>query len=168
MRPVGPAARPLQLRLSGATEILILRRFDAARELVFEAFTDAGLIRRWMLGPGGWTMPVCEVDLRPGGTYRHVWRKEGESDLAVTGTYVEVEPPRRTVARERFSEDWTQGETTVTTEFEAQPDGGTLLRMTIEFASPEARDAAARTGMAQGMEAGYARLDELLAEREGS
>ncbi len=164
MRPVDRLPRPLQLELVGATEILILRRFAAARELVFEAFTDAELLTRWMLGPGGWTMPVCEVDLRPGGGYRHVWRKEGERDLAVSGTYVEVEPPRRIVARERFNDDWTQGETIVTTEFEAEPDGGTLVRLTIEFASPEARDAAARTGMAEGMEAGYARLDEMLAE----
>ncbi len=154
--------RPLKIDLQGPREIVIRRRFAAARELVFEAFTDPVLIARWMLGPGDWTMPVCEVDLRTGGAYRHLWRKAGASDLEVLGSYEEVEPPTRLVARERFDDDWTQGETKVTTEFETEPDGGTLVRMTIVFASAEARDAAARTGVADGMEAGYARLDELL------
>ncbi|MBX3143271.1 MAG: SRPBCC domain-containing protein [Trueperaceae bacterium] len=163
MRSAG--GRPLELSLVGDKEILILRRFAAARELVFEAFTSAEMIARWMLGPGGWTMPICEVDLRPGGAYRHVWRKDGERDLAVSGTYVEVEAPRRIVARERFSDDWTQGDTLITTEFESEQDGGTLVRMTIEYSSAEARDAASRTGMADGMEAGYVNLDVLFAGR---
>lgn len=164
MTTFGATARPLELSTPSATEVLILRRFDAPRHLVFEAFTSAELIPLWMLGPEGWSMPVCEVDLRPGGGYRHVWRKDGEPDLALTGTFVDVQPPERTVARERFDDDWTQGETLVTTEFEAQEDGGTLVRLTVEYASPEARDAAARSGMAVGMEAGYARLDQLLAQ----
>ncbi len=166
MTHAGAASRPLTLEPSGETDVVILRRFDAPRELVFEAFTSAELVPQWMLGPEGWTMPVCEIDLRPGGGYRHVWRKEGEPDLALSGTFVEVQPPERTVARERFNDDWTQGETLITTEFEAQEDGGTLMRMTVAFASREAREAATRTGMAVGMEAGYSRLDDLLSERE--
>ena len=168
MTLAGTGPRPLTLAPSGDTDVVIMRRFDAPRELVFEAFTSAELVPQWMLGPEGWTMPVCEVDLRPGGGYRHVWRKEGEPDLALTGTFVEVQPPERMVSRERFNDDWTQGETLITTEFEALEDGGTLMRMTVSFSSSEARDAATRTGMAVGMEAGYTRLDDLFARREGA
>lgn len=162
------APRPLTLEPSGETDVVILRRFDAPRDLVFEAFTDEELIPKWMLGPEGWTMPLCEVDLRPGGGYQHVWRKEGEPDLVLNATFDEVHPPERLVSRERFGDDWTQGETVVTTEFEAQEDGGTLIRMTVRFSSRDARDAATRTGMATGMEAGYERLDGVLATREDS
>ncbi len=158
-----PLPRPLELSLEGERSVLIVRRFAAPRELVFEAFTDAEMIPRWMVGPGGWTMPECEVDLRPGGGYRHLWRKAGEPDMELKGAFDEVQPPERLVARERFGDDWTQGETQVTTEFTAEEDGGTLVRITVEFQSREARDAATRTGMAEGMEAGYARLDRLLA-----
>lgn len=165
MSALPPVPRRLELSTEGDKSVVIVRRFDAPRELVFEAFTDSALIPRWMLGPEGWTMPECEVDLRPGGGYRHVWRKHGVPDMELQGAFDEVQPPERLVARERFGDDWTQGETQVTTEFAAEEDGGTLVRITVEFASREARGAATRTGMAEGMEAGYARLDRLLAER---
>ncbi len=157
----------LDLTTPTETTVRIVRSLAAPRELVFEAYTTPELLRRWLLGPEGWTMPVCEVDLRPGGGYRYVWRKEGEAELALTGAYDEVEPPERLVARETYDDDWTGGTTTVVTEFEAQEDGGTLVRTTVEFASAEAREAAVRTGMADGMEAGFRRLERVLDERPG-
>lgn len=177
-RPASPAPDKHRLEASMAsdTTVLLLRRFRAPPALVFEAFTEPALIRRWMLGPDGWEMPVCTVDLRPGGEYHHTWRKEGEPDLVLVGTFVEVEPPRRTVAREEFKMPWSPGSTLVTTEFEpdasdgatgvgADAADGTLVRMTIEFPNLEARDAALATGMTKGMETGYQRLDEILADR---
>ncbi len=161
----GPST--LELTTPTPTQVRVVRALAAPRELVFEAYTTPDLIKRWLLGPEGWTMPVCEVDLRPGGGYRYVWRKEGEGELALTGRFEEVEPPERIVSRESYAEDWTGGETLIVTEFEAQEDGGTLVRMTIEYSSPEAREAAVRTGMVEGMEVGFRRLEEALAGRAG-
>jgi len=141
--------------------VSIRRSFAAPRDLVFRAFTDAELIKQWMLGPGDWTMPLCEVDLRAGGGYRFVWSKDGLPDMGLTGRFLEVEPPERTVATELFDEDWTGGPTTVTTSFVAVGTG-TVVTTLVEYASRQARDAAFRTGMADGMEAGYQRLDRLL------
>lgn len=158
-------SRSLELSMLSDTAVHLLRRFDAPVELVFEAFTEPELLRRWQFGPDGWSMPLCTVDLRPGGEYHHTWSKEGEPDLVLVGTFVEVEPPRRLVAREEFKMPWSPGATLVTTAFEREA-GGTLVRMTIEFPSIEARDAALDTGMTGGMEIGYQRLDAILAERE--
>jgi len=157
----------LELTTPTPTQVLITRALAVPRELVFEAYTTPDLIRRWLLGPEGWTMPECDVDLRPGGGYRYVWRKAGVPDMVLTGRFEAVEPPERLVAREAFDDDWTGGETLVVTEFAAQEDGGTLVRTTVEYASPAAREAALRTGMTDGMEAGYRRLEALLAGRAG-
>jgi uncharacterized protein YndB with AHSA1/START domain len=151
------------LHIDQPTDLTVsLRRwFAAPRDLVFRAFTEAELMQQWMLGPGGWTMPVCEIDLRAGGGYRIVWRKDGVPDMGLTGRFLAVEPPERTVATELFDDDWTGGTTTVTTSFEAV-GRETVVTTLVEYVSREARDAAFRTGMADGMEAGYRRLDQLL------
>ena len=143
-------------------EIAIARDFDAPRQLVFDAFTKPELVRRWLLGPPGWTMPVCEIDLRVGGTYRYVWRKEGAKDMGMGGTFREVVSPERIVATEKFDDAWYPGEALVTTLFVEQ---GKVTRTTITvlYESKEARDVASRSGMEQGMAAGYNRLEELLA-----
>lgn len=72
-----------QMTMSSDREIEIARDFHAPRQLVFDAFTKPELVRRWLLGPDGWTMPVCEIDLRVGGSYRYVWRKEGVKDMGM-------------------------------------------------------------------------------------
>lgn len=154
----------LQINQPSELEIEIVREFAAPRELVFQAFTEPGLIKQWMLGPEGWTMPHCEVDLRVGGGYRHVWRKAGVPDMGLTGTFTEVTPPERLVATEVFDDDWTGGPTTVTTSFDDRA-GTTVVSTLVRYSSRAARDAAFRTGMADGMEAGYQRLDALLAEQ---
>ena len=100
-------------------EIEIERDFNAPRQLVFDAFTKPELVRRWLLGPDGWTMPVCEIDLRVGGAYRYVWRKESiGKDMGMGGVFREVVRPERLVATEKFDDAWYPGEAVDTTLFE--------------------------------------------------
>src|SRR5450631_926030 len=86
-------------------EIQVTRDFDARRELVFDAFTKPELVRRWLLGPPGWTMPFCEIDLRVGGAYRYVWRSEIDgSQMAVGGVFRDIILRERLVATEKFDD----------------------------------------------------------------
>ena len=98
-------------------EIQITRDFEAPRQLLFDAFTKPELVRRWLLGPPGWSMPVCEIDLRAGGAYRYVWRKSGVPDMGMGGVFQAVTPPERLVATERFDESWYPGDALNTTVF---------------------------------------------------
>ncbi len=143
-------------------EILMTRLFDAPRGLVFDAFTKPKLIKRWLTGPDGWSMPVCEVDLKVGGRLRYVWRHQDGTGMGLSGTFSEIKRPDRIVHTELFDEDWTGGEALVTTDFIEQ-GGQTLLRQTIVYASRAARDAVIRSPMESGMAKSYDRLDELLA-----
>jgi uncharacterized protein YndB with AHSA1/START domain len=143
-------------------EIQVSRDFDAPRSLVFDAFTKPELVRRWLLGPPGWTMPVCEIDLRAGGSYRYVWRSEKDgSEMGMRGVFREVTPAERLVATERFDDAWYPGEALDTTVFEERR-GITRTTITIVYESQEARDTARRSGMEYGMAAGYDRLETLL------
>jgi len=146
----------------GDREIQVSRDFDAPRSLVFDAFTKPELVRRWLLGPPGWTMPVCEIDLRVGGSYRYVWRSEEDgSQMGIRGVFREIAPVERLVATERFDDAWYPGEALDTTVFEERR-GITRTTITILYESQEARDAARRSGMEYGMAAGYDRLETLL------
>ena len=144
-------------------EVVITRELDAPRGMVFDAHTKPDLVQRWLLGPPGWTMPVCEIDLRVGGKYRYVWQNADGRTMGVGGTFTEIARPSRIVITQLFDEDWTGGETIVITEF-VEKNGKTRLTTTIRYVSREVRDAALKTGMAKGMEAGYERLDDLLKE----
>lgn len=144
-------------------EVVITRLFDAPRGMVFDAHTKPDLVQRWLLGPPGWTMPVCEIDLRVGGQYRYVWENAGGQRMGVSGTFKEIVRPSRIVITQLFDEDWTGGETIVITEL-AEQGGKTTLTTTVRYASREARDGALKTGMTTGMEAGYERLENLLKE----
>lgn len=144
------------------TSLVFTRRFKAPPALVFEALTTPALLRRWMTGPDGWAMSVCDVDLRVGGRFRYVLSKAGTPDMGLGGTFVEVDRPHRIVHRELFDQDWTGGETLVTTELRADA-GGTVMTLTVEYSSREARDGALAVGMTTGMEMSYANLDEVLA-----
>lgn len=148
---------------SGDKDLIVTRTFDAPRELVFKAFAEPALVQRWMLGPPGWTMPVCEIDLRPGGRFRYVWRNTAGVDMGMGGTYLEVQAPERTVHEEIFDEDWTGGRTRITTVL-TEAGGVTTMTMTIEYASSEGRAQALATPMLDGMESGYSGLDALLQE----
>jgi uncharacterized protein YndB with AHSA1/START domain len=153
----------LTVAQSGDRDLIVTRTFDAPRDLVFKALAEPALVQRWMLGPPGWTMPVCEIDLRPGGKFRYVWRKESGVEMGMGGAYLEVEAPARTVHEEIFDEDWTGGRTVVTTLL-TERDGVTTMTMTIAYASPEGRAQAIATPMLDGMEASYSGLDALLRE----
>jgi uncharacterized protein YndB with AHSA1/START domain len=142
-------------------EIQVTRDFHAPRQLVFDAFSKPELVRRWLLGPEGWTMPVCEIDFRVGGAYRYVWRKAGAKDMGMGGVFREIVPLEKIVATEKFDEAWYAGEALDTTEFVEQGEV-TKMIITVLYESKEARDTAKRSGMEHGMAAGYNRLEKEL------
>jgi len=145
------------------TEILITRSFNAPREAVWDCHTKPELVRRWMLGPAGWTMPVCEIDLRVGGKYRYEWAHADGRSMGMGGAFQDVQAPARLVSTEMFDDNWTGGETLNTLEF-SENNGKTTSMMLVRYASKDARDGALKTGMTDGMEAGYQRVDALLEE----
>ena len=155
-------ARALTLTTPGEREIALTRAFAAPRHLVFEAFTRPELLRRWLLGPPGWSMPVCEIDLRVGGAYHYLWRGADGTEMSVRGVYREIAPPGRIVASERFDQAWYPGEALTTIEL-VERQGETTLTLTILYESREARDVALRSEMEKGVTASYDRLAELLA-----
>src|SRR6202453_5526167 len=92
-------------------EIVVTRIFDAPRQLVFDAYTKPKLIQRWLLGPDGWSMPVCEIDLKVGGKYRYVWKSDSDgTEMGMGGVYREIVAPERLVCTEKFDEAWYPGE----------------------------------------------------------
>ncbi len=153
--------KTLKVTTPSDREIQITRVFDAPRSLVFDCMTKPELVQRWLLGPPGWAMPVCEIDFKVGGRYRYVWRGPDGTEMGMGGVYREIVRPERIVQSELFDQDWTGGETLATAALTEQ-DGQTTLSTTVVYASKDARDGALRTGMTEGMEAGYARLAELL------
>jgi uncharacterized protein YndB with AHSA1/START domain len=147
---------------AGDRDVVMTRVFDAPRRLVFDAMTRPELLKRWLLGPPGWTMEVCEVDLRVGGKYRYEWKGPAAEKMGMGGVHKEVVAPERLVCTQLFDEDWTGGEA-VGTLVLTEKDGKTLVTNTVRYSSPEAREAVLKTPMDQGMAAGYDRLAEVLA-----
>lgn len=152
----------VQVTTAGDREIVMTREFNAPARLVFEAYTRPELLKQWLHGPDGWTLTVCDVDLRVGGAYRYVWHNQDGRDMGMGGVYREIDPPARLIATEKFDEDWTGGEAVSTILFEER-DGRTRMTNTMRYASPEARDGVLQSGMEHGLEASYARLDALVA-----
>jgi uncharacterized protein YndB with AHSA1/START domain len=153
----------LKMEAGAEREVVVTRVLDAPRRLVFDAFTRPEMIKRWMLGPDGWTMPVCEMDLRAGGAYRWVWQKGANgAQMSVTGVFQEVAAPERLVHTEKFDPPWYPGEAVITTRF-AQEGGKTALRLAIVYPSQETRDNVLKSDMKNGMEQSYARLERILA-----
>ena len=155
---------PDTFKVSTPTDLTIeiQRDFNAPRELVFDAFTKPELVRRWLLGPDGWTMPVCEIDLRVGGRYRYLWHKaKTGQQMGIGGLFKEISRPAKLVATEKFDESWYPGEAENTTTFDQKNDA-TTVTLVVAYESKVARDTAARSGMERGMAAGYDRLEGLL------
>ena len=147
----------------GEREIVMTRVFDVPRALVFDAFTQPPLIQRWLLGPDGWTMPVCEVDPKVGGAYRYVWRREADgTEMGMGGVFREVVVPERIVHSEKFDQPWYPGEAVVTTAFEEQA-GRTTVSMSILYDSLQTRDMVLKSGMERGVAVSYDRLEAILA-----
>lgn len=151
----------LTVATQGDREVVFTRAFGASRELVFDCMTKPDLVKRWLLGPPGWTMPVCEIDLRVGGKFRYVWRNQDGRDMGMAGVYREIVAPERIVHNEVFDDNWTGGETTVTSTL-TETGGRTTLTTSVIYANEAARKGALVSGMTDGMEMGYARLDALL------
>ena len=146
--------------LPSDTEIAMSRSFDAPISLVWKAFTEPELLRRWLLGPDGWEMPICEVDLRVGGKWRYGWAQpDGSQAFEMYGEYTEVTPFSRLVNTEHF-EDNPPSETIV--EF-VESGGQTTMTTTMRLVSQEARDAVLATGISEGAGRSYERLGEVLA-----
>ena len=151
----------LKLTTPTAREITMTRVFDAPRLLVFSALTKPELLKQWLLGPPGWTMPVCEIDLSVGGAYRYVWRHANGKEMGMGGIYREIVQQERLVCTELFDEAWYPGEALVTTTL-AERGGRTTLTSTVLYVSQEARDSVLKSGMESGVAASYDRLAELL------
>jgi uncharacterized protein YndB with AHSA1/START domain len=149
----------LQVRASGDREIVMTRVFDAPRQLVYDAFTRPELLKRWF-GPRGWSLSVCEVDLRVGGGFRFILSGPDGRQMGMRGVYRELAPPDRSVHMESF--DDFPGEAQVTTVLVEQ-DGRTTLTATVLSPSREVRDAMIQSGMEHGAAESYDKLAELLA-----
>lgn len=154
----------LKITAPGDRDIMMTRSFNAPRHLVFDAFTKPEFVRQWLLGPPGWSMPVCEIDLRVGGNYRYVWRHSNGNEMGMGGVFREVVPPERLVSTEKFDQAWYPGEALGTIVFSEQ-DGTTTITQTVRYESREARDAVLKSPMEDGVAAGYNRLEELLASQ---
>ena len=153
----------LKLEAEGDRTIRMTRSFNAARMAVFDAWTKPELLRRWLLGPGDhWTMPICDIDLRIGGTYRFVWRNGMDgTEMGLSGKYLEIVPPSRIVATESFDESWYPGGAVVATYLFEQGEITTLTQQ-ITYDSAAARGGVLRSPMEGGVRISYDRLEELL------
>jgi len=155
-------SRSLTVSAQGDREIVMTRIFDAPRELVFEALTKPELLKQWLGVRGGWSLAVCEIDLRVGGVYRYVWRKESTGfEMGAGGVFREIEPPARMVQTESFDDPWYPGESVVTTVL-SEVAGETTLQTTSRFESAEARDSVLKGPMEIGVAESYDKLAELL------
>jgi uncharacterized protein YndB with AHSA1/START domain len=168
--------KPAEVTLPSDTEVRVTRDFKAPRELVWQAHTEPKLLQRWMGGYPGWSMPVCEMDVRPGGKYRWRWRSdENGAEFGFFGEFKEVDAPAKMTQVEYFDPGGAGDITgampvnnpSINRSTFAEKNGVTTLVVLIDYGSKEARDAAVSTGMTDGMEFSHARLDALLVEQQG-
>ena len=152
----------LKVVARGDLEIVMTRVFDAPRRLVWDAFTKPELLKRWF-GPRGWSLVVCEVDLKVGGGFRFVLRSPDGKEMGMRGVYREIVPPERSVHMESF--DDYPGESQVTAVFAEQGDK-TTLTATVLYPSQEVRDIVIKSGMEHGAAESYDKLAELLASSQ--
>jgi uncharacterized protein YndB with AHSA1/START domain len=151
----------MTLKTDGDTHVIVTRRFAAPPESVYRAHTEPKLIQRWMLGPQGWSMPVCVSDARPGGRIRYEWSDGKGRGFHLTGEYIDLQPYRRIVHVERMHLPDPTPDNHIETTFE--PEGeGTLMTMRMTLPDAKTRSAMLATGMESGMEASFARLDGML------
>ena len=148
------------LKTEGDTHVVVTRRFAASPEAVYRAHTEPALLQKWLLGPDGWTMPVCVSEPRPGGKIRYEWRNGKGGGFHLTGEYLELAPFSRIVHVERMHLPDPTPDNHVETSFE--PDGdGTLMTLRMTLPDAATRTAMLASGMEHGMEASYARLERM-------
>ncbi len=152
----------LQMIRKGDRELVFTRHFDAPRDLVFLAHTEASFIQKWLLGPPGWTMPHCTFDARVGGAYKYTWRNQADGkEFSLSGTILEIARPNRLVQTEIF--DFQEpGEPALDTLILTAHGAGTLMTLSVLAPSVAARVAMLATGMTDGMEYSYSALDQFL------
>ena len=151
----------LQLEIEGDTHVVVTRRFAAPPEMVYRAHTDPALVQKWMLGPDGWTMPVCICEAWPGGRIRYEWKNGKGEGFYLTGEFLDLVPHSRIVHVERMFLPERTPDNHVETRFD--PDGtGTLMTMRMTLPDAQTRAAMLAPGMEHGMEASYARLEGVL------
>jgi uncharacterized protein YndB with AHSA1/START domain len=162
------ASSALTVSTPSELEIVMTRSFEAPRQLVFDAWTKPEHLRHW-IGQGdnqlkGWTMRVCEVDLRPGGAYHFVWDGPDAATLGIAGVYREIVPGERVVSTEIFDEPYRDemGGEVVNTLVLEERDGRTTVTQMSLYSSKEARDGALQTGMESGVAEGYDTMERYL------
>src|SRR3954471_3683096 len=153
----------LTLKTEGDTHVVVTRRFAAPPEAVYRAHTEPALIQKWMLGPAGWTMPVCNIDARPGGKIRYEWSNGKGNSFALTGECIELTPFTRLVHVERMHLPDPTPDNHVETTFADDGAGGTLMTIRMTLPDANTRSAMLASGMEHGMEASYARLESIWA-----
>lgn len=150
----------MTLKREGDTHIIVTRRFAAPPEAVFRAHTECALLRKWLLGPDGWTMPHCICEPRVGGRFRYEWAHANRAGFHVTGEFLEIEPFRRILHVERMHLPDPTPDNHVETSFDAEANG-TLMTLHMSLPDRATREQMLSTGMEHGMEASYARLDRM-------
>ena len=161
--------KPAEASLPSDTEVLVTRSFDAPVHLVWRAYMEPDLMRRWCSGTPGWSMPVCEMDMSVGGQYRWRWRNdENGQEFGFNGEVLEISQHEKVVHTQAFDPGdlgfAMGGEPSIVTVTFHEADGITNVSTTIKYASKTDRDEAVSTGMTDGMEISYKRLDGVLAE----
>lgn len=151
----------LTLKTEGDRHVIVTRHFDASPEAVYRAHTDPGLIQRWLLGPEGWTMPICINEARPGGKFRYEWTNGKGDGFYITGELLELEPYSRIVHVERMHLPDPTPDNHVETRFERDTTG-TLMTIRMTLPDAQTRTNMLSTGMERGMEASYVRLEGMI------
>jgi uncharacterized protein YndB with AHSA1/START domain len=146
-------------------EISMIRSFNAPRDLVFDAWTKPELLKRWLGVRGGWSLAICEIDLKVGGKYRWVWRHKDGKEMGMGGVYREIVSPERIVSTEKFDDPWYEGEAIVTLTLIEQK-GKTTITESILYDSKEIRDAVLKSPMESGVAESFNLLEQLLASGE--
>lgn len=153
----------LKITTPSDREIVISRTFDAPRRLVWQAMSKPEFLKRWLFGPPGWSMTVCDEDQKVGGKFRYAWSNVDGREMDMSGIYREVVAPERVVRTESFEFGCeAQAGEQVGTMVLTEQGGKTMMTVTVLYPSKEARDGALASGMDQGLDAGYTRLDEIL------
>lgn len=142
------------------TEVAMTRVFNAPAARVFDAWTRAEHVPHWLMGPDGWTMTVCDIDLRPGGAWRFHWKHDNGTEMGMSGVYREIVPGQRLVSTEAWGGDWAETLNVIDLHEE---DGRTTLNLRVVYPTKEARDRAFQPGMERGVSASYDRLERHLA-----
>lgn len=153
--------KPLSMTTPTDTTIEITRHFDAPVSMVWRAHTEPDLVKKWLTGPSGHTMPECEIDLRVGGAYRYVWAWD-DNRMSAYGTFREIEPQRRLLLTETF-DIFPENETLVEQIF-TETDSLTTVTMSLHYDSKATRDGVLQSPMDEGLEASYRSLDALISE----